>query len=24
MNLIATLKPFNPNGEKDAGKKWCR
>jgi hypothetical protein len=24
MNIMATLKPFNLEGEKDAGKKWCR
>ena len=24
MNTMATLKPFNPEGEKDVGKKWFR
>jgi hypothetical protein len=24
MNQIAQLKPFNPEGEKDVGKKWFR
>jgi hypothetical protein len=24
MNLISTLTPFNPDGEKNVGKKWSR
>ncbi len=24
MNTMATLKPFNPEGDKDVGKKWYR
>ena len=24
MNQISQLKPFNPEGEKDVGKKWFR
>mgnify|MGYP003122557059 len=24
MNIMATLKPFNPDGEKDVGKKWFK
>ena len=24
MNLISTLKPFNPDGEKNVGKKWSK